>query len=45
MFINVQFDFVSNCTKCLKNQPRDVIKRGKMRGEVGKKNLKTKRYG
>ena len=29
--------FSSNCTKCLKNQPCDVIKIGEMRGEVGKK--------
>ena len=30
----------SKWTKCLKNQPCNVIKMREMRGEVGKKNLK-----
>ena len=34
-------DFFRNLTKCLKNQPRDVIKIREMRGEVGKKTLKN----
>ena len=29
-----------NCTKCLKNQPCEVIKMREMRGEVGKKTPK-----
>ena len=31
-----------NWTKCLKNQPYDVIKMREMKGEVGKKTPKTK---
>ena len=34
------FERLGNWTKCLKNQPCDVIKLKEMRGEVGKKTPK-----
>ena len=38
------YSSIPSWTKCLKNQPCDVKKIREMRGEVGKKTLKKKRW-